>query len=154
MRWHTLRLQAASWAPLADLPYQATTTRIIQTHRQRGAVRIRDGRALNGHQQAREVLGRQRTIEEKALPLLASLSPQECQLLLRFHALGNDPLLEVASHADHGADDGRVVRIGRQILHEGLVDFQGVDRETLQVTQARIAGTKIIDRQLHTHRLE
>ena len=42
-----------------------------------------------------EGLGGQGVTEMKALTLVALLSPQERKLLVRFHPLGNDPLLEV-----------------------------------------------------------
>jgi hypothetical protein len=35
--------------------------------------------------------------------------------------------------------------------HEGLVGIQGFDRETLQIAQARIARTEVIDGKLHPH---
>ena len=56
--------------------------------------------------------------EMKALPLLASLSPQEGELHLRFHALGNHPPLETFAHTDNRAHDGGVIRIGGYVAHE------------------------------------
>lgn len=44
--------------------------------------------------QQREVLGGQGVTEQKALSLVAMLGLQERELLLRFDALGNDPLPE------------------------------------------------------------
>jgi hypothetical protein len=38
--------------------------------------------------------------EMKSLPFVALLILQELELRLRFHALGNDPLLEVFAHPD------------------------------------------------------
>ena len=71
-----------------------------------------------------------------------------------FDSCGDHPLFETGAHRDDGADDDAIV-VGRaNILHERLVDFQDIDRKLTQVTQAGIAGTKIIDRQLHPHILK
>ena len=109
------------------------------------ARQLRAHRILPGDQQAPEILGRQGPTEEKSLALVALVRAQERQLFACLDAFGDHALLEISPHADHRADDGRRIRIGSDVAHEGAVDLQGVDREALQVTQARIAGTEVVD---------
>jgi hypothetical protein len=92
-----------------------------------------DSSACASLEQQPEVRGGQGVAEKIALAFVALLGPEECELLVRFHAFGNDPIVEVLAHPDHGADDGGVVRIGGDIAHEGLIDLDRVDRESLQV---------------------
>jgi len=44
--------------------------------------------------------------------------------------------------ADDGECDHRVLRVGGDVANEGVVDLERVDRETLQVREARIAVPK------------
>lgn len=77
----------------------------------------------------------------KALSTVALQGPEKRELPMPFHALCNDTQLEVSPHSDHCGHDGRIVRIGGNVTHEQLVDLQGFNREALQITQTRIAGT-------------
>jgi hypothetical protein len=43
------------------------------------------------------------------LRLFASVGPEKCRLLQRFHALCNDPQLETPGHADHRFHNGGIV---------------------------------------------
>jgi hypothetical protein len=40
------------------------------------------------------------------------VSPKECQLLLCFHALGNEPSLKTPGHDDHGRHNCRIAASG------------------------------------------
>ena len=53
---------------------------------------------------------------------------------------------EAVRQADDGADDGLVFRVIGDIAHEGLVDLQFVDLESLEVTQRGIAGAEVVYR--------
>src|SRR5665647_3419021 len=55
-----------------------------------------------------ELLKRHRFAEQVALTKSTSMLLQECALLLRFHALGNDLHPQVAGHADDGLHDGPI----------------------------------------------
>jgi hypothetical protein len=44
------------------------------------------------------------------------------------------------------ADDGGIVGIDEQVHHEGAVDLEAVEREFLEIAQARIAGAGIVER--------
>ncbi len=58
------------------------------------------------------------------------------------------------AHGDHRAGDGGVVGIVGQLAHEAAVDLELVQRELLEIGQAGIAGTKIVQRQRHAQGLE
>src|SRR6202043_3226507 len=96
-----------------------------------------------------ELLGCHRLTEIVALSLGTLLGPKEDELLLRLHALGDDPLLQALAHADRFADDGSIVWVGGDPLHERLVDLEGVDRKPLQLAQAGITSAEVIDGKLH-----
>ncbi len=46
-----------------------------------------------------------------------------------------------------GADDRTIPFVVWQAAHEGLIDLELVDRQILEVSQARISGAKIVNRQ-------
>lgn len=73
---------------------------------------------IAGNEALREILGGQWVAEMEALPLVALSGSQEFELLVCFHALGNNPLLEAFPHSDHGGHDGCIVRIGNDVAHE------------------------------------
>ncbi len=62
------------------------------------------------------------------------------------YALGHDAQVQVVCHVDDGSADGRVIGVAGDIAHERTVDFQYVDGEALDVTEARLAGAEVIDR--------
>ena len=51
-------------------------------------------------------------------------------------------------HRDDGLGDGGVVGFGDDVGDEGAVDLEPVDRESLEVGQAGVAGTEVVHRQL------
>ena len=55
------------------------------------------------------------------------------QLLECFHTLGDDPVLETFAHADDRAYDDGIIRTGNHIVHERLVELQGVNGKSRQV---------------------
>src|SRR3989475_4797180 len=85
------------------------------------------------------LLGRRRNREVIALDLVAAVCGEQLELLLCFHALGNDLELETVREADDRERDHRVFRVRGDVADEGVVDLERVDRETLQVREARIA---------------
>src|SRR5262245_32363275 len=87
-------------------------------------------------------LGRGRSAEEIALPLVAAEVTQLLELLGRLDALGHRLEPQRAAQTDDGADDGGVPAVLRQTGHEGAVHLQHVDGEPLQVPEARVAVPK------------
>jgi hypothetical protein len=55
----------------------------------------------------------------------------------------------VPGDADDGADEGHVVPVAVQFGDEGAVDLEHVEAEVAQVGQARVAGAKVVERQLY-----
>ena len=74
---------------------------------------------------------------------------QERRLLGRFDAFGDDVAAQALAHADHRAHDGGVVRVCGDLVQERLVDFEHVDRKMAQVTETRVTGAEVVDRQAH-----
>src|SRR5208282_6629978 len=103
-----------------------------------------------GFEQDSELLGEHRPAEVVTLCLIAQMSLKKCQLFPCLHSLCNDPQLQAAAHADHRGHDGRIVRSGRDLTDERLVDFQSIDRELSQIAQAGVTRPEIIDGNLHT----
>ena len=58
---------------------------------------------------------------------------QEFELLSCFNAFRHDAHMEPFPHANHGADDTRIVRICSNIAHERLIDFQGIEKRVTQL---------------------
>ena len=84
-----------------------------------------------------------------ALTLIASLSDDVGLLLCRLDAFGNDLHIKAATQLDDGANDGCVVFVNQDILNEAAVDLDLVQRQAAQVTERGVAGTKIVDCNLH-----
>src|SRR5262245_34212100 len=100
------------------------------------------------------LLGRRRHREAVALDLVAAVCGEQLELLLRLDSLGHDLELEAVSQADYREGDHRVLRIGRDVADERVVDLERVDRKALQVSEARVAGAEVVDGDLHARVLE
>src|SRR5439155_1078126 len=84
--------------------------------------------------------------EQEALTTDATKRQERRSLLLELYALRHGVESERLAEGHHGAHELRsAVRIG-QPAHEGTVDFEDVDRETMQVGERRVAGAEIVDR--------
>jgi hypothetical protein len=55
-------------------------------------------------------------------------------------------MLKAFSHANYGAHDVRVIRIGRDLLDKGLVNFQHINGKLPKIAEAGIAGAEVIHR--------
>src|ERR1041384_2577282 len=86
--------------------------------------------------------------EEETLTILAAQHLQLLVLLFGFDTFGNDFHPEVASEGGDSTND-RVVVVSRQARHERTIDLEVIERETMQVAERRIAGSKVVDAQLH-----
>ncbi len=66
---------------------------------------------------------------------------------LRFglDALGNDVEMERVGHFNDVQDNLAGGAVGIDGFDEGLVDFEGVERERLQASKAGVAGAEIVD---------
>ena len=60
--------------------------------------------------------------------------------------LGDGAQLQALGHPHGGEDDLLVDGVGHQVAHEGAVDLQVVERETLQVLEGGQAGAEVVQR--------
>jgi hypothetical protein len=101
-----------------------------------------------------ELCGGQRPAEEAALSFRTVPGPKEGELFRRFDALGNHPLLEVLAHINYGGDNGRIIRVARNLLDKGLVNLQDIDGKLLEISEAGIAGAEVIHRKVYAQPFE
>ena len=100
------------------------------------------------HRQA--LIGRHRSGKQKSLAHRAAQFSQYFGLLVALDAFGDHLDVQVPRDGDDGAHDRQIARIGHEVADEAAVDFQRVDPPILEVAQARVTGSKIIDRDLDT----
>jgi len=79
------------------------------------------------------------------LEFITQTASQEIRLRVRFDTLCNDGQIETLGQRNNRLDNRRVHRIGREVAHEGLVNFQGRDREVLQVAKGRIFDAEVVN---------
>ena len=89
-----------------------------------------------------------------ALDLCTPLRHKECLLRRRLDALGNDRQFQRTPEADDRMHDRSRLRIGLQLHHEGLVDLDLVEREGLQIAEARITRAEIVHGDADAERLD
>ena len=92
-----------------------------------------------------------RLAEIVTLALGAAVLQKSGKLLRCLHALCDHAHIQTPAHADHQADDRGIAGARGNVAHERLVDLQCIDREALQMAQARIARAEVIQRKPHTH---
>src|SRR5436190_3344053 len=123
-------------------------------YRLAGLARGLHGIAAGAANQPGIVADRQRFADEITLHRVAALIRKEAELLLGFHALGDDGHLQAVAETDDGPDDRRRLRIPSEIDDEGAVDLDLVERKRLQVTQRGIAAAEVIHRYADPERLQ
>ncbi len=98
------------------------------------------------------VRGRQWGAEQKALHFNAVQRTYHFELAQCFHAFRNQIQPKAFRDGHDGGNDRRITRVGGDVLHERLIDLNGVDWKLLQVVERRIVDTEVVDRNLHTER--
>src|SRR5258705_10711723 len=78
---------------------------------------------------------RLRSADKITLHCIAALVREEGELLLGFHAFGDDRHLQAVTKADHGPNDRRRLRIAAEIHDKSAVDLDLVEWERLKVAQ-------------------
>src|SRR6185312_1171214 len=96
-------------------------------------------------------LGRDGFREQEALQLMAARRAHETMLLLRLDAFGGDRKPERTYEPRHAFDDRGGFLGDAQVLHEGFVDLDLVDREASQIAERRIAGAEIVQHDANAH---
>ena len=77
---------------------------------------------------------------------MAAVDVEKVELRLGADAFGDDAQPQAARQRDDRLGDRGVAGIGLEVGDERDVDLERVDREVLQVRQARVAGAEIVDR--------
>src|SRR6266850_1619972 len=81
----------------------------------------------------------------KALSFVTGTAPHEIQIILCFYALGKYPHAEILCHRDDRRGQNCVVPVGTRMPRECLVYLETIDRKFLEIAQAGIASSKIIN---------
>ena len=85
--------------------------------------------------------------------LVAAQAQQQLAVFGGFHALRDDGSPKRGGQADDAFDDGQIARIPEHIAYEALIDLEHIGRQAPQIGERRIAGTKIVQREVHAKRL-
>ena len=106
-------------------------------------------------QQLRHILGRHRTREVEALPLVALPLSQQLAIILGLDSLGDRPQSEIVREPDDRAHHGEVARItiGNR-GDEGAVDLQLLDRQRSQIAERRGTRSEVVERQPDAERTQ
>ena len=93
-----------------------------------------------------ELVGGNRLAEEVALIGCTPLHAEKGELISRFHSFGHDVEIEGTPHPNDCPHDRRIALPELQILNEGSIDFQRIDREALKVGEGGVSSPEVIDR--------
>lgn len=99
-------------------------------------------------------LCRNRFTEQIALEEPAAALHQEGLMTQRFHTLRNHREMQVVTQVYDHARDGRIIAVGQDVAHKGLVGLQLVHRQAFEVAKGRITSTKITQTEAHTQGLQ
>ena len=88
---------------------------------------------------------RQRAAKVIALALFAADGREQIGCRAVFDAFGDHGQAELLAQPNRRAHDRGVVGVAQQLEHERAVNFQAVEREFLQVAEARIPGAEIVE---------
>src|SRR4029077_14879060 len=102
-----------------------------------------------GSKQFRELLSRDRAAEIVPLRFVAMAGAKEFQLLSCFNTLRDDAQLEALGHADHRGHNRGILASGTDLADKRLIDFEGIERKSSQITQAGIARAEIVHGHLY-----
>jgi len=105
-------------------------------------------------EQALEFVGGQRHREPVTLPVGAAQFEQQRALLLGLDALGGGFDAEARAERRDRLDDHGRVAVTVDVLDEGTVDLDLVERERAQVAERRIAGAEVVHRDAHAERAQ
>ena len=101
-----------------------------------------------------DVFWRLRPAEQEPLHDAAAQSVQHLHLTEVFHAFGDDTKVQRSRQRDDGGDDCRALRRHAEIADEAAVDLQFTDRQRGQISERRIAGAEVVDRDFDTDLVE
>jgi hypothetical protein len=97
---------------------------------------------------------RHRPRQQISLQGVAPARAQERALRLGFHPFGHGRQSQLVRQHHDRLHDRRTVRIGFHVLDESAVDFQRRQRQPLEVSQRRVAGAEIVEREFQPQRAQ
>src|SRR5690554_3490924 len=92
--------------------------------------------------------------EVVALEYIAAVAPEQFELFAVLHALGHHCHAQLAGGGDDAAADGGVLAVGDDTVDEAAVDLDALHRQVLEIAEAGIAGTEVVDAGSDAHPLE
>src|SRR3954464_11833008 len=95
-----------------------------------------------------------RAAEQVSLGYIATFALQEIEFGAGFDALRQHRQAKPAPKPQHGANDGRGLRVGIDRLDERTVDLDLVERKGAQIRERGIAGPEIVHGNANTERLD
>lgn len=99
--------------------------------------------------------GREWAAHQLALRHVAADRAEDAPGFCVLDSFGDHLESHVVPEVDRGANDDEIVRGGfEQRQHERLVDLELVDRQSFEMSERRVAGTVVIDRETHAAALE
>ena len=84
--------------------------------------------------------------EQETLHQVTALISKEKHLLVIFNTLCNHVQSQAFTQGNNGLGDGGAVLIRGYVLHKGLINLKGIERESFQITERRISGTEVVYR--------
>src|ERR1700675_254751 len=119
--------------------------------RARGIVLGQNVLLLRLADQALEVRGGQRAAEMVNLVFIATRGSEKIELRRRFPSSRDYLEPQAVRQRDDGAHDRRILGTTHDLVDEHTVDLELIDRKATQIAHTRIAVSKIIDRDEHSH---
>lgn len=80
---------------------------------------------------------------------MAAMQGKEVALPFGLHTFGDNRQPHALGQRHDSFGDGGIVGIGEHVAHEGLIDFQLVQGQELQIGKRGVAGTEVIQRKVY-----
>jgi len=98
-------------------------------------------------------MGRHGAGHAVALSQVTAHAQQHVAMRACFHPLGNHAPAKGFGQPDHTLDDGQVIGAAQHVADEALVNFEHAGGQTLEVSERRVPGAKIVQRKAHAQSL-
>lgn len=95
-----------------------------------------------------EFFGWDSRCEQEALQLIAADLAQYLRLMAGFYTFGHHAQTKLMPKIDDRLDDGKISGRVEHVSHERAVDLQTVERNPVQIAETRVAGAKVVEREL------
>src|SRR5471032_1173284 len=102
-------------------------------------------------QESNELIARYRLAKQVALQEINTLSGKIFALFWCFDTFGNDAQVELGRQFNDAVEYMPRECINTDHCHEALIYLQVIDIEVAQITEAGVAGAKVVDRDHYPH---